>query len=603
MKTLRFVGAVVLASALVASCSSADYSGQTISSGLIPSENGFSFPNFGSSASPEIFDETDIVAMFGASECLDGVAEPCVLTAEAAAWSRMVNETRSSGHCEGLVVQAATRFAERQDPPTAKLQNDAEVTHAVMRAFATQFLPEAQRATAKWAQRSLRDIVNELARSMQSGDESYSLGLYTESGGHAVLPYKVQFIGVDLVEVSVYDSNWPGVTRTVRFDLAFDQWKFSFSGVDPAKDVCAWTGGPGDVDLTPLSARLDATCPFCAEKAETKSSMLLIRSTTKNWSLTTSQGTFSPANGQSLAGVTVRPIRSADCSNVVVNPEYLISADSDEISLDLPDPSSVYVVNDSSVVELSTDTGSQDTVNVSPQQVSTKGKKVKVTVSSGDLAVQVTNAAPTIEIASASLQVTVPSAEGADTVVDVTEAAPQVSVQGETNGAPTVVEPVILNQVESQPPQVLVVTSAKPELPSVSERVAVVATTTTTAAAAATTTSTIAAAATTTTTAAPRSISTTTTTLPPTTTTTTTTTTTKTTTTTTTTTTTVPPTTAPPATAPPTTAPATTSTTVGWVVGSWAYNQGPPSCSYNGGDCGWYRGSRPGEYTLGPPGP
>ena len=144
MKTLRFVGAVVLASALVASCSSAEYSGQTILSGLIPNENGFSFPNFGSSASPEIFDETDIIAMFGASECLDGVAEPCVLTAEAAAWARMVNETRSSGHCEGLVVQAATRFAERQDPPTAKLQNDAAVTHAVMRAFAPQFLPHAQ---------------------------------------------------------------------------------------------------------------------------------------------------------------------------------------------------------------------------------------------------------------------------------------------------------------------------------------------------------------------------------------------------------------------------------------------------------------------------
>ena len=105
MKTLRFVGAVVLASALVASCSSAEYSGQTISSGLIPNENGFSFPNFGSSASPEIFDETDIIAMFGASECLDGVAEPCVLTAEAAAWARMVNETRSSGHCEGPGIQ------------------------------------------------------------------------------------------------------------------------------------------------------------------------------------------------------------------------------------------------------------------------------------------------------------------------------------------------------------------------------------------------------------------------------------------------------------------------------------------------------------------
>lgn len=480
MKILRGLLVVAFATTAVVACSSSSYGGELLTSGLTPTSDGFSFANFGSSSTPEVFDAADIVAMFGESECVDGVIDPCILTPEAAAWARMVNESRSSGHCEGMVVQAATRFRERQEPATAQLANDGEVTHAVMRAFATQFLPEAQRATAEWAQRSLRDIVNELARSFESGDESYSLGLYTATGGHAVLPYQIRSIGNDVFEVSVYDSNWPGSSRVVIFDLGFNTWRFSFSGIDQTKDPCQWTGGPGDVDLTPLSARLDATCPFCADKATTKSSMLLIRSTTKNWTLTTAQGTYSPADAETLDGVIVRPIRSADCSNVVVNPEYLVSADSDEISLNLPDPSSVYVVNDTSVVELVTDTGSQDAISVTPQRVATTGTQVKVTVSSGDLAVQVTEASPTIEITENQLEVIVPDSSGVgETVVTVTPAEPQVSVQGAGAGTP-VVAPTTLNQVESQPPQVLEVTSAKPELPSVSDRVAAATTTSTT---------------------------------------------------------------------------------------------------------------------------
>ena len=52
-----------------------------------------------------------------------------------------------------------------------------------------------------------------------------------------------------------------------------------------------------------------------------------------------------------------------------------------------------------------------------------------------------------------------------------------------------------------------------------------------------------------------------------------------------------------------TTTTSTTTTTEPWVVGSWAYNENPPSCSYNGGPCGWYRSSARGSYYLGPPGP
>lgn len=84
-----------------------------------PATDGFSFPNFPSSAISAVFDETDLVAMFGAESCVDGEVEPCVPVAEAAAWARMVNQFRSPGHCEGLVVEALTRSNDGAKPPTS----------------------------------------------------------------------------------------------------------------------------------------------------------------------------------------------------------------------------------------------------------------------------------------------------------------------------------------------------------------------------------------------------------------------------------------------------------------------------------------------------
>ena len=60
--------------------------GQSIQSGLLPERDGFAFPNFGAGVTPEELDGADLVTMFGASPdvCKDGVANPCVPTAEAA---------------------------------------------------------------------------------------------------------------------------------------------------------------------------------------------------------------------------------------------------------------------------------------------------------------------------------------------------------------------------------------------------------------------------------------------------------------------------------------------------------------------------------------
>ena len=222
-----------------------------VATGLQTATDGWSFPNFPSSSYPDVnFDETDLVSMFGSDEtiCVGGVATPCKLTAEAAAWARMVNQARASGHCEGLVALASSRFNNKETPATVKLPSQDETLHAIMRTFATQFLPEVQESITKWVAASFEDKIDELKKSFAAGVLKYTLGMYTAGGGHALLPYAIEYPTPDTPRVMLYDSNWPGKNRYVDIDLKAKTWRFSFSGADPANDPDAWTGGPQDMD-------------------------------------------------------------------------------------------------------------------------------------------------------------------------------------------------------------------------------------------------------------------------------------------------------------------------------------------------------------------
>ncbi|NBO80071.1 MAG: hypothetical protein EBV42_02295, partial [Actinobacteria bacterium] len=278
-----------------------------IATELRPTPDGYSFPNFGASAVPEVFEDADLAAMFGAEACVDGVTSPCVATAEAAAWARMVNQSRLAGHCEGLAVEAAVRFDGRMTPPTFELANQGDVTRQILRGFATQFLPEVQEERDQWATRSLREIVNELGRGFSTGTNDFVLGLYTPRGGHAVLPYAVDFEGEDVAVVRVYDSNWPGRNRYVRMDLTADTWSFSFAAEDPAQDPSPWTGIAGDVDLASMETRTQSKCPFCGDGGDSLNSVLVIRADDDAWSVSTSDGEYG-ALSESSDLVEVRPI-------------------------------------------------------------------------------------------------------------------------------------------------------------------------------------------------------------------------------------------------------------------------------------------------------
>ena len=470
----RVVGAVIVTLVVLAGCgrggspSVAELTAVAADSGLVPVDNGFSFANFPASATREWFDENDLVTMFGGAACVDGKTDPCTPIAQAAQWAQMVNEARLSGHCEGLAVQSAVRFTGAVTPKTVELRNEGDVTHGIMRAFATQFFPEVQKSSNEWAKKSLNDILNELSRSFAAKDVSYTMGLYTPTGGHAVLPYALEFPSENLAVVKVYDSNWPGMERYVVIDLEAQTWFFSFSASDPQKDECAWTGTAGDLDIAPMTARTEAQCPFCGDDSQVTKNVLLIRSASLDWTVKTADGTFTPSDTAAApADVRARAIRTSSCETVVRIPEFVLYTESDEFELDLPDTASAYVSTPDAVVKVTT-TGKKKRKPIvfTDKKVTSDDDSTVLTVASDNAVARVE--VPTSEITIGDNLVTVGTGSGE---VATTPATPQIVVTPGAGTSAPVVQPVenLVTVVPEVKPE-LVPEAVKPGLTETTQR-------------------------------------------------------------------------------------------------------------------------------------
>jgi hypothetical protein len=223
--------------------------------------------------------------------------------------------------------------------------------------------------------------------------------------------------------------------RYVAIDLAAKMWSFSFSGENPQEDADAWSGKAGDIDITSMSARTTATCPFCGDESKIAKSVLLIRSTSLNWSVKTTNGTYSPSSSTTVAGVTSRSLRSASNSAVKV-PEYILYTDAEDFELQLPDTSSAYVSNGDSIVQVAA-TGSKvrKPILFKKNIISVEDTSTTLTVSSDNVVAQVTSNLAKINVGTSRLSIDL---GGKNAPINVNEAAPQIVVRSDKNSAPVI---------------------------------------------------------------------------------------------------------------------------------------------------------------------
>jgi hypothetical protein len=477
---------VAVAIVLMSACSGGGSGSSTNSdarvaaaSGLAVETDGFAFANFGSANTPEVMNGEDLRAMFGDGVCTNGASTPCAPTSEAAAWAQMVNQSRQAGHCEGMVVQALNRFSTSATPKTSELKNQADTTHGIIRAFATQFFPAVKKESDSWAKKSVGDIVAALNESFSSQKITYSMGLYSDMGGHAVLPLSVEYPTESTAKVHIYDTNWPGQDRYVLVDLEADTWEFSFSGQDPLNDPNVWTGGKGDIDLASMENRLSTDAPFETGSNGVLGNFLVIRSASLDWSVRTPTGVVSPTDSTD-ATATVRPLRTAATKSV---PEYIVTTSSPEIDLTLPGISSAYAVGGGKVISVVT-RGTDEPITIKPTRVVFPAAAT-LSLADGDLAATVTGGSGYIDVNKASLTISV---SGMTEEVTVNTQKPQVTVTVK-NGKGTTTTGSAITTPQPTLPTELVQPDTKQGLPPQTNRTlaAGIATSTTVAGSATTT--------------------------------------------------------------------------------------------------------------------
>jgi hypothetical protein len=436
MKITRRLAVVAMGALFVASCGggsssgSASLSGTNVSAGLSVNPNGFSFANFTAASSTEEFVADDLVKMFGLTKdvCVGGTM-PCTLVPEAAAFARMVNEARASGHCEGFAVTAGERFSSAVKPNTVTLENKGDITHGLMRTFATQFLKEVVADTEKWAAASLKEKVAALEASFAKHEISYTLGVYSTHGGHAILPYALDWVNKDVVKIMIYDSNWPGKERYITVDLKADKWTFGYSGEDQTNDPEMWSGVATDMDMTTMSSRTSGTCPFCASKSSVDKTILVVRSADPNWSVKTKNGAFGPTGkGATRGGISVVPMRSA--TNAAGVTSYMVTAPSAEkLSFNLPAATRVTGFTSKAAIQIDSAGSKTGTIEVSDSNVSTNDPTAVLTLADGELVASSNGANNSITTSGEALAVALTTKSGQEVSLDVTTESPAVEVR------------------------------------------------------------------------------------------------------------------------------------------------------------------------------
>jgi hypothetical protein len=144
--------------------------------------------------------------------------------------------------------------------------------------YVTQFATEVQQEASSYLEMTPKELAEVLLYDFAESEAGnnhtgFTIGIYSEHGGHAVTPYRVAQTPTGY-RIYIYDSNWPTSERWI--DVDDDGWVYALAATNPTEEAEAWSGGTGTMELTPMSVRGGPfTCGFCPQEGTAKSGTLL----------------------------------------------------------------------------------------------------------------------------------------------------------------------------------------------------------------------------------------------------------------------------------------------------------------------------------------
>ena len=252
-----------------------------------PIRDSFSFENFGGGEAPADLTVNMARRLYGDDQvCSDVVDNRCTPYPVILQLISQANRSMRGGLCEGLAVLSLRlagdlkTLASFQGTNTVAqlIKEDPALLSEIAYWYVTQFATEVQQEASSYLEMSPKELAEVLLYDFAESEAGnnhtgFTLGIYSEHGGHAVTPYKVSQTPSGY-RIYVYDSNWPTAARWI--DVDEDGWVYALAATNPTEEAEAWSGGTGTMELTPMSVRSGPfTCGFCPQEGTAKSGTLL----------------------------------------------------------------------------------------------------------------------------------------------------------------------------------------------------------------------------------------------------------------------------------------------------------------------------------------
>ena len=351
----------------------------------VPKEDSFSFENFGGGEAPADLTVNTTRRLYGDSQvCSDVTDNQCTPYPVILQLIGQANRSMQGGLCEGLTV-LSLRLA--NDPSILSsfqgtetvaelVKEDPALISELVYWYVTQFATEVQEEASSYLKKHPAQLAEVLLRDFEAAERGepstgYTIGIYSEQGGHAVTPYRVEETPTGY-RIYIYDSNWPTTERYI--DVDGDGWSYALAATNPTEEATAWGGGVGTMELTPMQSRSGPfSCSFCpSDTGEESGTMLTVASSgSKQMALKIETesgdrlGYYDGSFVNEIEGATYRYLISgpstADPVLVFLPPGIeTFSADVEEIDVPTPEKSDSAVNTSTTLLEQEQDEPTQE---------------------------------------------------------------------------------------------------------------------------------------------------------------------------------------------------------------------------------------------------
>ena len=237
----------------------------TVDTGFRVRRDGFSFANWSGLSRETALSAKHMFQLLQSSgNCVDGPNPTCTLRNGFVVDLAHLNQHLSQGRCEGMAVLAARIFLHKTR--LVHVSSRAATTHdltvresadEIAYWWATQLAPNLQQWSAEHRAEDVHALAHEIFDRMRN-KVMVTIGLYSADTAHAVLPVRAVQRG-NVTTFTVYDPNFPGVTRDLVLDHTRNSWTYR-RALMPDGTLATLAGtGAGGLDYVPIAMRSTRT--------------------------------------------------------------------------------------------------------------------------------------------------------------------------------------------------------------------------------------------------------------------------------------------------------------------------------------------------------